>query len=369
MVYNSSISGNCFFKPAQITSQMHYREEGKQGRAKPKNLKAKKVLPLFLNVFTKTKGITRKILLFFKLFQACKISFSSLSASCLVFHVQFLSLESLFVAVLVKLARKVTLRETNIVFTAHARDAEQSKSDLCLFLDYSDVIVCASLTIKQRLHGLDGNCRLVTKYVTSENVINALSSYKTSSFVYSSLPIKLISVGRLVPKKGFRRIPLIARYLKESGLLFEWNIVGDGPEGTYLKHLITSLDLEKNICMTGILEQKQISNLYKSSDFYVGLFTREGSDIDGLPTVLIEAAAHKLPIVTTQVANIKDLFDSTNSTILNSALSDQQVANVIINEFQNYSRLQSKANLAYSLAKEKSSFAAQKTSLEQIYYG
>ena len=67
-------------------------------------------------------------------------------------------------------------------------------------------------------------------------------------------------------------------------------IVGDGPEKSNLKELIASYELDDNVVLCG--EIKDMASIYDYTDLVV-----IPSLTEGLPYVLLEAMAWKIPIL------------------------------------------------------------------------
>jgi len=115
----------------------------------------------------------------------------------------------------------------------------------------------------------------------------------------------LLSVGRLVPWKGFAT--LIAVFKELSLDVADWQlvIVGDGPEHDNLKKLVESNQLENNVLFAGRLDKYEVAAYMKAADLFV-----LNTSYEGLSHVLIEAMAAGLPIVTTAVGGNPELMDN-----------------------------------------------------------
>ena len=83
--------------------------------------------------------------------------------------------------------------------------------------------------------------------------------------------LTLLSVGRLVEKKGYFFMLRISSLLKKSEIPFSLQIVGDGPLKRDLMIERRRLGLEKMVSFSGSLNQKSVRQLYLESDAF--LFT------------------------------------------------------------------------------------------------
>lgn len=115
----------------------------------------------------------------------------------------------------------------------------------------------------------------------------------------------VLFVGRLVEKKGlqvlldaFARPPL-------SGLDASLVIVGNGPAARVLEAQAMRLVLGGRVRFLGAIGHELLPTLYASSDICcVPSVAAANGDLDGMPTVLPEAAAAGLPLVGSDLAGI-----------------------------------------------------------------
>src|SRR5262249_1973240 len=130
-------------------------------------------------------------------------------------------------------------------------------------------------------------------------------------------PIQIVSVGRLLEKKGLCYLVDACKVLADRGQPFQCRIAGDGPLGDELRARIEHHGLSDQVCLLGPLEQSQIINLYQNSDIFVlPCVVASSGDRDGVPVVLMEAMACKLPVVTTPIAGIPELVRDRESGLL-----------------------------------------------------
>ena len=109
---------------------------------------------------------------------------------------------------------------------------------------------------------------------------------------------KILSVGRLVRRKGFHYLIEAVRALKYDIPDVEVHIVGRGPEQKALGRLIQEHRLERNVFLIGNLDDRELTKLYQESSLFVlPHYMLENGDTEGCPTVFIEASAHGLPVI------------------------------------------------------------------------
>lgn len=116
-------------------------------------------------------------------------------------------------------------------------------------------------------------------------------------------PLRILSVGRLIEKKGYHEQLYIYRALKDAKIPFHARIAGKGSLLKELQKLRYELDLEDEVLFLGKLDFNNVAEQYQWADlfFFTGKVAANG-DRDGLPNVIPEAMANGLPILTTDVA-------------------------------------------------------------------
>ena len=121
-------------------------------------------------------------------------------------------------------------------------------------------------------------------------------------------PAILLSVGRLVAKKGYEDL-LSALALLPTGLEWRFVHIGGGGLGTALMRQAERLGLSRRIEWRGALAQPEVLAGYRQADLFVlaSKVTKDG-DRDGLPNVLIEAQSQRLACIATNLSGIPELI-------------------------------------------------------------
>jgi glycosyltransferase involved in cell wall biosynthesis len=123
-------------------------------------------------------------------------------------------------------------------------------------------------------------------------------------------PGLILSVGRLVEKKGF--VPLIhaCALLALRGLDFRCEIVGAGEQQALLARLIADLRLDGRVSLAGPKPQDAVLAAYqRAAVFALPCIIAKDGNRDGLPTVMLEAMAAGLPVVATTVTGNPEIVD------------------------------------------------------------
>lgn len=117
-------------------------------------------------------------------------------------------------------------------------------------------------------------------------------------------PLRIITVARLNPSKGYQfMLPALAR-LAEDGIDFQYRIVGAGPFEAEIRQLIDQHGLRERVDLLGQRSSDEIAGYFADSD----VFTLPTSGLgEGTPAAVCEAMSAGLPIVATQVGGLADM--------------------------------------------------------------
>jgi glycosyltransferase involved in cell wall biosynthesis len=122
-------------------------------------------------------------------------------------------------------------------------------------------------------------------------------------------PPLILSVGRLVAKKGYDDLLRSAAMLRDRGRALRLRIVGEGPERINLEKLRAELGLEGIVEFAGSRSQEDLIGIYQEATvFALACRVLDDGDRDGIPNVLMEAMATGLPVVSTDVSGISELI-------------------------------------------------------------
>lgn len=120
---------------------------------------------------------------------------------------------------------------------------------------------------------------------------------------------RLLGIGRLVEKKGFRYLLEACRLLAERGQDFECHIIGGGPEMEALRALRDAYGLGNRVELLGPQPQERVRELLNRADvFALPCVVASDGDRDGIPVVLMEAMALEVPVVSTSLSGIPELI-------------------------------------------------------------
>lgn len=120
-------------------------------------------------------------------------------------------------------------------------------------------------------------------------------------------PYRLLSLGRFVDKKGFPVLLQACRLLVDEGLDLALTLAGDGPRRRQLRRLTETLGLQQRVSFPGFIPHRQVPALLQEAHLFVlPCRVDPRGDRDGIPTVILEALATGLPVVSTTVSGISE---------------------------------------------------------------
>jgi len=133
----------------------------------------------------------------------------------------------------------------------------------------------------------------------------------------STDPPLILSVGRLVEKKGFEHLLRACDALRRDGGKFRCRIVGDGPQKQMLRTMIAELDLGDVVTLTDGCSQETLIDHYREATvFALPCQVMENGDRDGIPNVLLEAMAVGVPVITSGVSGIPEIIRDGHNGVL-----------------------------------------------------
>jgi len=133
----------------------------------------------------------------------------------------------------------------------------------------------------------------------------------------SSEPLRILAVGRFVPKKGFDILLAALGCLQQRGVPFSARIVGDGRRRTRLERQCRTLGLQHAVQWPGWQPEAALRDSYAWADIFCcpSVIAPDG-DRDGLPNVLVEAMSTGLPAVGSELSGIPEAIEHEVSGLL-----------------------------------------------------
>jgi glycosyltransferase involved in cell wall biosynthesis len=231
-------------------------------------------------------------------------------------------------------------------FTAHAVDIyrhDVSSRLLKKKIARSDFAVTVSRANVEHLGSLaDGN---------RDKIVLVRNGIDVSKFAprekRGDSPFTILSVARLVEKKGCEYLIDACGHLAERGVPFRCWIIGRGKLRKKLLAQIDRLDLGDRVHLLGGCKQSQVLKRYLTADLYVlpSIVGNDGNR-EGLPVSLVEALACGIPVVSTKTAGIPEVVHDGQNGLLGPERDSRALAEAmvrLIEDRQLYERLRSHA--------------------------
>lgn len=166
-----------------------------------------------------------------------------------------------------------------------------------------DTIISVAHEALEEFKSIFGNykdMRVIYNPLNVKDIIKKSNSYELIDI--DNKIINLIAIGSHIPVKGYTKLIEACNILKNNGVNFKLNILGNGRLMPKHRELINKLNLNNNIYLRDF-----VSNPYvwiKQSDIFVMT-----SEAEGLPTALCEAIILHKPVIVTNVPGCREVID------------------------------------------------------------
>lgn len=107
----------------------------------------------------------------------------------------------------------------------------------------------------------------------------------------------ILSVGRLVKRKGVDKVIEALPKIQEKFKDVMYVIVGDGPELDHLGQMVRERGLQNIVRFVGEVSDEDLIKFYTVADLFVMPSRKIGPDVEGFGTVYLEANLFGLPVI------------------------------------------------------------------------
>ena len=213
-------------------------------------------------------------------------------------------------------------------FTGHANDIFAPRNfeiGLRSLVDAARVIVTetdfAEKFLRERFLGHADRIHRIYNGLT-------IAGFRRANF--SSASPLIVAVGRLIDKKRFADLIRACRLLMERGRSFRCEIIGEGPLEKELNQQIHDLDLQNYVKLLGPKPQHEIAeHLAMGTVFVLPSLIDASGGMDNLPTVIMEAMATGLPVISTPIGGIPEMVVQNETGMLVPAGDSSALASAI----------------------------------------
>jgi glycosyltransferase involved in cell wall biosynthesis len=200
--------------------------------------------------------------------------------------------------------------------TVHAKDIYRSTVDpgllerVFLGSEFAVTVCDANVRHLRGLIGAEAGARVRRLY-------NGIDLEAFVPVLEDREPAHVLAVGRLVEKKGFDVLLAALQRLRASTPELRATIVGEGEERARLEQEIGARGLTDVVRLAGALDQDGVrAALRTATVMCLPCVVGADGNRDALPTVLLEALAAGLPVVSTPVTGIPEIVDNGRAGVL-----------------------------------------------------
>ncbi|MBA2432921.1 MAG: glycosyltransferase [Chthoniobacterales bacterium] len=191
-------------------------------------------------------------------------------------------------------------------FTAHANDIFAPRDFVVslakLFESATAVVTVSDFSAEQLRRQFPGAAGKIHRVYNGIQ----LERFRPATLA-AEVPV-IVSVGRLIEKKGFADLVSACALLKERGCHFRCEIVGEGPLHDALAAQIEHVALGDCMQLVGPRGEREIvESLARAAVFVLPCVVEADGGMDNLPTVIMEAMAAGLPVISTPVAGVPEM--------------------------------------------------------------
>jgi glycosyltransferase involved in cell wall biosynthesis len=212
-------------------------------------------------------------------------------------------------------------------FSTHAGDLYAERIDFPAKAAYATCIFACSRTAAEDLRKqLPADLRSRIHVIYHGIEIAALASSRAEV----SLPDGplILAVGRFVPKKGFDHLVQACGLLRDEGIAFQCEIVGEGSGTAALRDQIKALRLGDRVRLVQWCPQAELAKHYlRAAVLAVPSVVAPDGDRDNIPNVILEALAQGVPVVASALPAIDEVLGPAGAGILVPPQDVQALAN------------------------------------------
>lgn len=183
----------------------------------------------------------------------------------------------------------------------------KSRQEALKYYNLFDYNVCVSNTVKEKFcaFGVDKDKTIVLYNTNEDQEIKEKSEQPVDDILFEKSTINLVSVGKLVPSKGYDRLLRIHNKLIKEGFLIHTYILGIGEYEGKFKKFIQENSLDNSFTLVGY--KKNPYKYVKNCDLYVCSSRREG-----FSTAVTEALIVGTPVISTECSGAVELLGENN---------------------------------------------------------
>lgn len=251
--------------------------------------------------------------------------------------------------------------------TAHANDFFVDSPGLFLgdlFREAKFVVTVSDFSVRQ----------LCGRFPESaEKMHRVYNGIDTASFAKSvaekekmSRP-SIVSVGRYIEKKGYSDLIQACALLED--LDFDCYLIGEGAGESAMREQIMRLGLGGKVHVTGPKSEGQIRDfLHQARVFALACSTESDGGMDNLPTVIMEAMAAELPVVSTRLAGVPEMVEERKTGLLVEEHAVPALAGALREMLEDRAKAEAMGKEGAAVARVRFDSRATSAELERLFF-
>jgi glycosyltransferase involved in cell wall biosynthesis len=160
-------------------------------------------------------------------------------------------------------------------------------------------------------------------------------------------PLLVLSVGRLIPLKGYQYLLKAVQTAKKKGHSISLTIIGTGYFEGYLKNLAQFLDIVDHVKFISSIPREELMRLYSEFDVYI-----QSSIIEVVGLAALEALSNGLAMIVTDTGGLKDMVVDGINGFKVEPRSKAQIAKYLCLLATNRGILKRMKTASYQIAKD-----------------
>ena len=157
-------------------------------------------------------------------------------------------------------------------------------------------------------------------------IIYPCPTLNQSSGLLTKKPFTILSVGRLVARKGYDKGIEAVMQLKKEFSNLTYTIIGNGPEQGKLEDLVIKNNADSYIKIITNADDQKIKDYYAKSELLLAPGQEIDGDVEGFGLVILEAAQFAIPALATNIGGVGEAIVDGQTGIL---MPDNNVETII----------------------------------------
>lgn len=140
----------------------------------------------------------------------------------------------------------------------------------------------------------------------------------------------LLTLGRLVARKGFAEAIEAVALLKERGRTVRLVVAGDGPERKNLEKIVETRGVADRVGFTGKVPDEDLPSLFGACDAFVMAPKSIGADVEGFGIVFLEANLMGKPVIGSRAGGVPDAVKDGETGLLVNPGDPAAIADAVV---------------------------------------